>query len=306
MAVAYEIVTRNGAGHEHVRRYTSEDELAPGSVLVLGGRGWLVDEVEGERVQARPARYRLTLRHPDGREEGSASRRYAADAPTLGHRLTTLAGGAPVSWTVVEQRLAHDDAGEPFVESIAERDYTEADSLPDHQLEHALDWDLAVAASTLARAQAAGLAAELVALEPGEAPGLGRGVALPRGADPRGDPGRPARARRRRHPQRPAGDLARHGQAAPPRRPGRLPGRHRGRRGRDRGVGVPDGRVFAATGAPADEASPLSGYGWMSRLVDASVLGAAGFRRVRKADLAPEPRLNRQRVAGMDAPGGAL
>jgi hypothetical protein len=40
---------------------------------------------------------------------------------------------------VVEQRLAYDAAGEPFLESIAERDYTEGESLPDHQLEHALD-----------------------------------------------------------------------------------------------------------------------------------------------------------------------
>jgi hypothetical protein len=31
----------------------------------------------------------------------------------------------------------------------------------------------------------------------------------------------------------------------------------------------------------------LSGHGWMCRLVDAEVLGAAGFERVRKAELEP-------------------
>ena len=47
------------------------------------------------------------------------------------------------------------------------------------------------------------------------------------------------------------------------------------------------GRVFAATGSADDEANPLSPYGWMTRLFDAGVLTAAGFRRVRKAELAP-------------------
>ena len=48
-----------------------------------------------------------------------------------------------------------------------------------------------------------------------------------------------------------------------------------------------DGRVFASVGSEEDEANPDSGHGWMCRLVDASVLGAAGFRRVRKTELAP-------------------
>jgi hypothetical protein len=46
-----------------------------------------------------------------------------------------------------------------------------------------------------------------------------------------------------------------------------------------------DGRVFAAVGSYDDEADPDVGYGWLSRLVDAGALGAAGFRRVRKAEL---------------------
>jgi hypothetical protein len=47
------------------------------------------------------------------------------------------------------------------------------------------------------------------------------------------------------------------------------------------------GRVFAAVGRIDEESDPDSGYGWMCRLVDADVLGAAGFERVRKASLLP-------------------
>ena len=45
-----------------------------------------------------------------------------------------------------------------------------------------------------------------------------------------------------------------------------------------------DGRVFASVG-PDDEADPDAGHGWMCRLLDSSVLAAAGFARVRKAEL---------------------
>jgi len=58
VAGTYEIVTRNGAGGERVRHYTSEDGLAPGSVVALGGRYWLVEHVAEGRVHAVPARYR--------------------------------------------------------------------------------------------------------------------------------------------------------------------------------------------------------------------------------------------------------
>jgi hypothetical protein len=91
----------------------------------------------------------------------------------VGHQLATFENGEPVSWAVVEQRLGRDDAGEPFLEWIAERDHGEVESLTDHQLEHALeqDWDGAVpAAAALARATRTGLAVELVALEAGQAP----------------------------------------------------------------------------------------------------------------------------------------
>jgi hypothetical protein len=45
------------------------------------------------------------------------------------------------------------------------------------------------------------------------------------------------------------------------------------------------GRVFAAVGTEQEEADPDSGHGWMCRLADSEALGAAGFSRVRKADL---------------------
>jgi hypothetical protein len=171
LAVSYEIVTHDRTGRERVHPYTGEDALAPGSVVLIGGRYWLVDRVEQARVQTQPARYRLTLRHPGGRQESGAFRRFRADAPAPGRQLTTLADGAPISWVVVEQRLAYDAAGEPFLESIAERDYTEGESLPNHQLEHALDQetsDAGATAAALMRAEAAGLAIELVGLEAGE------------------------------------------------------------------------------------------------------------------------------------------
>ena len=47
-----------------------------------------------------------------------------------------------------------------------------------------------------------------------------------------------------------------------------------------------DGRVFASIGTVDDGSDPNSGHGWMCRLVDSEALGAAGFARVRKAELA--------------------
>jgi hypothetical protein len=288
LAVSYEVVTRDRAGREHVRPYTSEDALAPGSLVVLGGRYWVVERVEQSRVQARPARYRLILRHPDGREEAGAFRRFRPDAPTVGHQLTTLEDGAPASWSVVEQRLAHDEAGEPFLESIAERDFGEAESLPDHQLEHALErGEEEAAVSALARAEAAGLAVELVALEAGQAPDWDEAMRLVDalileevhddllemcGVDPRRDPEETwldAVKERLRDDL----DSFR----------------------RDIEVDHDEieewdflgGRIFAAVGSVDDESNPLSGFGWMCRLVDAEALGAAGFQRVRKAGLLP-------------------
>jgi hypothetical protein len=288
MAFSYELVTRNGAGHEHVRGYTSEEQLTPGSVVVLGGRSWLVESVDEGRVRARPARYRLTLRHPDAREEAGAFRRHRTDAPTLGHQLTTLERGTPVSWAVAEQHLVHDEAGEPFLELIAERDYAESESLPDHQLEHALERDDdGDAAATLARAEAAGFVAELVSLEPGEAPDWDEAARYLEalileeindhlleiaGVDTRN-------AQQETWldtvKQRLRDDLAAFRND--------IEGDHDEIEEWDfRG-----GRVFSAIGRLDDEANPLSGYGWLSRLVDASVVGAAHFQRVSQVDLAP-------------------
>jgi hypothetical protein len=42
------------------------------------------------------------------------------------------------------------------------------------------------------------------------------------------------------------------------------------------------GRTFAAVGRFDDDSNPFSGDGWMCRLVDAGVLQAGGFKRVRK------------------------
>jgi hypothetical protein len=44
-------------------------------------------------------------------------------------------------------------------------------------------------------------------------------------------------------------------------------------------------RIFAAVGTWRDEANPAGGYGWMVRLWDAEILGAAGFERVRRPQL---------------------
>jgi hypothetical protein len=288
VAASYEIVVRDRAGNEHTRRSTSEEALAPGSVVLLGGRYWLVDRVDGARVEAGPARYRLTLRHPDGREENGAFRRFHTDAPRVGHQLTTLAGGAPISWAVVAERLAHDEAGEPYLESIAERDYAEADALPDHQLEHARERDEdGEAAAALARAQAAGLSVELVALETGQAPGwdeaerfldslileeIGDDLFGMCGVDTRNDSEDTwlgtVKERLRADLRSFRSDVE---------------GSHDAIEEWDfRG-----GRIFAAVGSIDDESSPVSGYGWMCRLVDAEALGAAGFQRVRKAVLLP-------------------
>jgi hypothetical protein len=289
VAASYEIVTRSRPGHEHARRYTSEDALAPGSIVLLGGRYWLVERVEEPRVYAAPARYRLTLRHPDGREETGSFRRFRPDAPRVGHQLTTLENGAPVSWQVVDERLAFDEEGKPFLESIAERDNAEAESLPDHQLEHTLEQDGGdgAAAAALTRAEAAGLAMELVALEAGQAPDwdeaerfldalildeVGDDLLEMCGVDPGRDPQETwldvVRERLRNDLDSFRTDVeSNHDEIEE--------------------WDFRGGRVFAAVGRIDDESNPLSGYGWMCRLVDAGALGIAGFQRVRKAALLP-------------------
>ena len=113
MAVNYELVTHSPSGTERAQEYAAEEPLAPGEVLQLRGRFWLVesvDEPEGEdglpRAIAKPARYRIRLRHPDEREELGALRRFRPGSPRLGHALTTIEAGQPISWQVMDEQLA--------------------------------------------------------------------------------------------------------------------------------------------------------------------------------------------------------
>ena len=294
MASHYEVVIRNRAGQERVHGYASDDALSPGRVLRLEGRDWLVVRIEsanpdGGRVVAAPARYRLRLSHPDGREELGAVRRYRPDAPLLGHALTTIEDGRPASWVVVDERLAEDDDGEPYLDLVAERDFDELDTLADHQLEHALaarDDDLPPgAAAAFARADQAGLALELVALDPGEEPDWKEaeeymdalileevsdyllqlcGVDTDRA---------PRDAWLPTVKDRLQSDLV------------QFRADVEGDHDEIEEWSFRDGRIFASVGSTDDEADPASGHGWMCRLLDSGALAAAGFERVRKASL---------------------
>ncbi len=294
--VEYEVVTRNRAGAERAHRYASEEPLHPGDVLRLEGRFWLVEEVDTDaeppRALAKPARYRIQLNHLDGRVELGAVRRYRPGAPHRGHSFTTMEDGQPVSWEIDEERLQRDDDGEPLLELVAKRDYGEAEELPDHELEHTLatrSLRLPEAASSLLqRAAGAGLAMELVALDPGELPDwdeAGRYIdalileeieddlLVLSGVDPARDP-------QERWLEKVQGRLR-----------ADLDGFRadvEGDHDQIEAWDFLDGRVFAAVGSFDDESDPDSGYGWLCRLVDASASAAAGFHRVRKTELEVE------------------
>jgi hypothetical protein len=285
VAATYEVVTVNRAGREHRRPYTPENELAPGSVIRLDGRDWLVEAVEDSRVVAKPARYRLTLRHPDGREEVGAMRRYRPDAPRVGHMFTT----GQVSWQVVDEKLARDGDG-PYLELLAERDFAEVEDLPNHELEHAEanSEELPEAAqATFARADEAGLEVELVALEPGEAPDWAEATEYigalileeieddlleQCGVDPDNDPRDTwldkVSARLLEDLERFRDDIE-------------------GDHDEIEEWEFRDGRIFASVGSFEDESDPDSGHGWLCRLTDVGALAAAGFSRVRRAQLLP-------------------
>jgi hypothetical protein len=236
------------------------------------------------------ARYRLTLRHPDGREEVGALRRSRPDAPGLGHSFSTFEDGRPVSWEVVDQRPARGDDGEPYVELIAERDFAELEELPNHELEHALarreDEELPEGAdATLERAERMGLSLELVALDPGEEPDWDEAeryldaLILEEIEDDLlelcgVDPGRDPQARwLDRVKERLGSDLASFRAD--------VEGDHDEiERWSFRG-----GWIFVSVGSEDDEADPNKGHGWMSRLFDSGALTTAGFERVRKAEL---------------------
>jgi hypothetical protein len=206
--------------------------------------------------------------------------------------LTTIEDGQPASWQVVEEQLARDENGDPYLDLVAERDYEEVEALPDHELEHTLarnqDDELpAAAAATFARAEEAGLAIELVALEPGEEPDWDEAERFLEalvieevsedllelcGVDPDTDP---KDTWLETVKERLRSDLA------------QFRADVEGDLDQIEHWSFRDGRIFASVGSPDDEADPLSGHGWMCRLVDAEVLGAAGFERVRKAELEP-------------------
>lgn len=293
----YLVATRRRTGTERVHEFAAEDRLEPGDVLRLDGRYWLIVGIETgndalPRTLAVPARYRLRLRHPDGREELGGLRRFRPDAPRLGHSFTTLEHGQPVSWEVVDQQLEQDERGEPCVGFIAERDFAEVEALPDHELEHtsarAGEGELPPSArAAFDRAERAGLSVELVALEPGEEPDWDaaerfvEAIVLEEveddlleqcGVDPDHDPRETWLETVKR---RLRADLARFRADA------------EGDGAQIEQWSFRDGRIFASIGSPDDEADPLSGHGWMCRLVDAGVLGAAGFERVRKTELEP-------------------
>jgi hypothetical protein len=294
VAFEYEVVTVNRAGIERVHPLVSENELSAGSVVTLDGRDWLVDAVEdGDtiRVVAKPARYCLRLRHPDGREELGAFRRMRPDGPRLGHSFTTIEDRAAISWSVVDEAFAHDEQDEPFLDLVAERDYGEAEGdLPDHELEHALaarsDEVPDAARERIDEATRSGLSIEPVALEPEESPDWEEArryieaLSLDTieddllemcGVDTRRDSEatwlETVKSRLRDDLDRFSADVE-------------------GDHDEIEEWSFRGGRVFAATGSADDESDPNSGHGWMCRLVDSDALGAGGFERVRKAELA--------------------
>jgi hypothetical protein len=294
--LTYELVTVARDGKQRVATYASEEPLKPGDVIRFKGRDWLVERIEDgdpQRLMTKPARYRLRLVHPDGREELASFRRYRPDGPRLGHAFTTLEDRQPISWQVIDEQLAYDDDNEPYLDLVAERDYTEAEAdLPDHELEHVLAGREAAfpegAVATLRAAEQAGLSVELVALEAGEAPDWEaaeryiNALILEEieddlfelcGVDPDKDPRETwlATVKERLHSDRQSfrEDIE-------------------GDHDEIEEWEFRDGRVFASVGREEDEADPLKGHGWMCRLLDASALGAAGFERVRKAEITPE------------------
>jgi hypothetical protein len=289
VAVTYDLVHVNRLGHERVHPFTSAEPLSPGSVMRFEGRDWLVESVDGTRVRLEPARYRLVLRHPDGQEELGAFRRFRPDAPRAGHTFSTVVDGAPAVWEVVDERLARDEEGKPFLELVAERDHSERDeppTLPEHELEHTLARDDGdEAAAGLARAEEQGLLVELVALEPGEAPDWDEAaryidaliieeieddLLVLCGVNPDRD------ARDtwiETVKERLGADLE------------SLRADIEGDHDEIEEWDFRDGSVFAAIGSFDDQSNPDSGFGWMARLVDASATAAAGLERVRKAEL---------------------
>jgi hypothetical protein len=285
----YELVTRTRDGREQRRPYAAGEAIEPGDVIGLAGQAWLVASVDGDAspplVRAVPARYRIVLRHESGEEEPAALRRLRDGSPGLGHVFTTRVEGRPVSWTVVEQRLARGEGGDgdAFLELVAERDFGEFEELPQHELEHLQPGSPARVAA--GPTEDDDQRSELVSLDAGseadwaEAERYIDALVIDEVGDDllelcTVDTGHLPRASWIAHVQRRLrADLERFRAD--------VEGPHDEiQEWQSRGA-----RIFASTGSWADEADPESGHGWMVRLVDSDVLGAAGFHRVRRADL---------------------
>jgi hypothetical protein len=200
--------------------------------------------------------------------------------------------GLPVSWEVVDEQLARDEDGEPYLDLLAERDYSELEEIPDHELEHALALrgaELPEAASaTFDRAERLGLAVELVALEPGEDPDWAEAETYIDaliieeieddllevcGVDPDRDPPDSWLAKVR---ERLRSDLE------------QFRADVEGDHDEIEEWEFRGGRIFVSVGTYEDEFDPVSGHGWLCRLTDSGALGAAGFERVRKYELEVE------------------
>jgi hypothetical protein len=286
----YEVAVRHPPGAEHVHPYASHEPLEPGEVIRLEGRYWLIESLDGTRALAKPARYGLVLRHPDGTEEAGAIRRFGPESPGLGHAFSTIEDNQPASWQVVDEHLARDGDGEPYLELVAERDFTEVEEPPDHELEHTLSEGLEdelpdSAQEIFARAGEEGNSLELVALEPGEEPDWPEtqnyidALTLDLveddllelcGVDTRRQPQESwlATVKERLTEDRDSFRADMEGEAD-----------------QIEEWSFRGGRIFATVGTPDDQANPESGHGWMCRLLDAGVLRVAGFERVKKARL---------------------
>jgi hypothetical protein len=294
VATTYDVVLPSRTESQRTREYVAAEPLSPGDVIVAGDRHWLIDRIEPgaenglDRAYAVQARYRFRLRHPDGREELGAFRRFRPGGPGLGHAFTIFDDGQPTIWSVVEQRLAHDEQGRPYVDLIAERDHGEAtEPPPDHELEHALateDWSLSdTATATLARAAEAGLSVELVALEPGDVADWDKAeqyidtLILEEIGDDLLELCDADRAPRWQMltivQDRLRADLERFRADAD------------GGHDQIEEWDFRGGRILAAVGNIDDESDPDSAYGWLCRLVDGGVITAAGLHRVRKTEL---------------------
>jgi hypothetical protein len=286
----YEVVVSHPAGADHVHHYASDEALEPGDLLRLEGRYWLIERLDGNRASARPARYGVVLRHLDGTEEHGAVRRFRPGSPRIGHQFSTIEDGQPAGWRIVEERLAHDGDGDPYLELLAERDFTEVEEPPDHELEHTLAQRLDdevpdSVQAMLARAGEEGNYLELVALEPGEEPDwpetenyidaltldlVEDDLLVLCGVDTRRQPQESwlPTVKERLTDDRDAfrADLE-------------------GEHDQIEEWSFRGGRIFATLGTHDDESDPESGHGWMCRLLDAGVLRVAGFERVKKATL---------------------